>query len=142
MSAAIRLSAALALLFGLTSAQAADYGGQAASPMMMHDDCGSSGVLGRIKSRFAYAERNTWHRGFVIASIGNPRPSGHPFAEPGWVKRDYCRADTVMSDGSAHPVFYVVEHGLGFAGIGRDVDFCVPGLDPWHVHDGDCRTVR
>jgi hypothetical protein len=51
-------------------------------------------------------------------------------------------ADAVMTDGSASPVYYVVEHGLGFVGLGSDIDFCVPGLDPWHVHDGDCRTVR
>jgi hypothetical protein len=109
---------------------------------MAEGACGATGALGRIKSRFAWAERNTWHRGFTIATIGNARPSGHPFAEPGLVKRDYCRADAVMTDGSAYPVFYVVEHGMGFAGLGRYVDFCVLGLDPWHVHDGDCRTVR
>ncbi len=140
-----RSLAALALLFGLNSAQAADFGNAAASPTVIHDDdtaCAGFGVLGHIKSHYAYAERHVLHRGFVIASIDNPRPSGHPYAEPGWVKRDYCQADAVMSDGSAHPVFYVVEHGLGFVGIGHDVDFCVPGLDPWHVHDGDCRTVR
>ena len=47
-----------------------------------------------------------------------------------------------MTNGSFYPVYYTIEHGLGFAGIGRYVDFCVPGLDPWHVHDGDCRTVQ
>ncbi len=77
-----------------------------------------------------------------MAKIDNPRPSGHPYAEPGFVKRDYCMADSVMTNGRSYPVYYVVEHGLGFAGIGRNIDFCVPGLDPWHVHDGDCRTVR
>ncbi len=104
--------------------------------------CANPGVLGRIKSRFAWAERETWRRGFVMASIGNPRPSGHHYAEPGVVKRDFCMADSVMTDGSVRPVYYVVEHGLGFVGIGRNIDFCVLGLDPWHIHDGGCRTVR
>ena len=104
--------------------------------------CASADALARIQRIFAWAERTLWHRGFVMESIDNPRPSGHPYAEPGLVKRDYCVADSVMTDGSAHPVYYAIEHGLGFVGIGSDVDFCVPGLDPWHVHDGDCRTVR
>jgi hypothetical protein len=104
--------------------------------------CTSAGALFRIKHIFAWADRNQWHRGFVISEIGNPRPSGHPYAEPGLVKRDYCVADSVMTDGTAWPVYYVVEHGLGFVGLGSDIDFCVPGLDPWHIHDGDCRTVR
>jgi hypothetical protein len=141
--AAHRTLAALALLLGLGPATAADFG--AATPpvvTMAEGECGDSGALSRIKSRFAWAERNTWHRGFTIATIGNARPSVHPFAEPGLVKRDYCRADAVMTDGTAYQVFYVVEHGMGFASLGNYVDFCVLGLDPWHVHDGDCRTVR
>ncbi len=143
MSAA-RSLAALALLLGLGSAQAADVGVVMAPPTTAYADsaCSDSGVLGRIKGHFAYGERHTWHRGFLIASLDNPRPSGHPYAEPGVVKRDYCRADSVMTDGRPYPVFYVIEHTLGFAGVGRNVDFCVPGLDPWHIYDGDCRTVR
>lgn len=104
--------------------------------------CSSANALARVKHNFAWAERTLWHRGFVISQIGNPRPSGHPYAEPGLVARDYCMADSIMTDGSMHPVYYVIEHGLGFVGLGSDVDSCVPGLDPWHVHDGDCRTVR
>ena len=136
------LSAAM-LLIGLVSGpvSAADF----TSPAIVtapESECTSARALSRIKHIFAWADRNQWHRGFVISEIGNPRPSGHPYAEPGLVKRDYCVADSVMTDGTAWPVYYVVEHGLGFAGIGSDIDFCVPGLDPWHIHDGDCRTVR
>ena len=140
----IRLIAAIALLLTLAPAQAADYGAPMIAPAAVsaENPCDGLGVLGHIKGRFAYAERNTWHRGFLIGEIGNARPSGHHFAEPGYVKRDYCRADAVMTNGAPYPVFYVIEHGLGFAGLGRDIDFCVPGLDPWHIHDGDCRTVR
>jgi hypothetical protein len=106
------------------------------------ESCTVPGVLARIQHRFAFAERTLWHRGFVIDRIDNPRPSGHPYAEPGLVHRDFCVADSVMTNGSAYPVYYAIEQGLGFAGLGRNVDFCVLGLDPWHVHDGDCRTVR
>ena len=104
--------------------------------------CASDNALARIQRIFAHAEETLWHRGFVIDSIDNPRPSGHPYAEPGLVRRDYCMADTLMSNGAAYPVFYVIEHQLGFVGIGSEVDHCILGLDPWRVHDGGCRTVR
>lgn len=141
---AIRLTAALALLLGLGSANAADVMVVQPPPatMAMDSNCSDSGALREIKGRFAWAERHTWHRGFVMAELGNPRPSGHPFPEPGIVERDFCQADAVMNNGMPYQVFYVVEHGLGFVGIGSEVDYCVLGLDPWHVHDGDCRTVR
>jgi hypothetical protein len=112
------------------------------APAPLESACDDSGALNRIVKRFGWAERTQWHRGFEIQTIDNPRPSGHPYAEPGLVHRDYCVADTVMTNGSFYPVYYTIEHGLGFAGVGRSVDFCVLGLDPWHVHDGACRTVR
>ena len=142
----MRTFQAAALLVILTGAQA--WAADHPFPMVISapatDDfaCGNAGVIDDIMDDFAWAERTQWHRGFVMQSIENPRPSGHRFAEPGLVKRDYCVADTIMSNGMQFPVYYAIERGLGFVGIGSDVDFCVPGLDPWHVHDGDCRTVR
>jgi hypothetical protein len=112
------------------------------APAILASACDDTGALDRIVGRFGWAERTQWHRGFEIQTIGNPRPSSHRFAEPGLVRRDYCVADSIMTNGVPYPVYYTIEHGLGFAGLGRYVDFCVPGLDPWHVHDGDCRTVR
>jgi hypothetical protein len=133
--------AAMLLILAAGSAAAADL----TTPAVVTDAyavCASGNALARIKHTFARAEETLWHRGFVIETIENPRPSGHPYNEPGLVKRDYCVADTVMTNGAAHPVYYVIEHGLGFVGIGTDVDSCVPGLDPWHIYDGSCRTVR
>lgn len=132
---------ALALLS--PPAVAADFAFPRSVPAaVLSSACMDAGALDRIVDRFAWAERTQWHRGFVIETISNPRSSGHPFVEPGLVERDYCMANSVMTNGNVHPVYYTIEHGLGFAGIGRYVDFCVLGLDPWHVHDGYCRTVR
>ena len=36
-----------------------------------------------------------------MASLENPRLSGHPFYEPGIIKREYCIADSFMTNGSA-----------------------------------------
>ena len=104
--------------------------------------CSRGDALDDIMGDFAWAERRQWHRGFVMQSLENPRPSGHHFNEPGLVKRDYCVADAMMDNGMQFPVYYAIEHGLGFVGLGSNVDFCVLGLDPWHIYDGHCRTVR
>lgn len=140
----IRIAAVLLLTLANGPAVAADQLSPLviSAPIAADGSCTVPGVLARIQHRFAFAERTLWHRGFVIDSIDNPRPSGHPYSEPGLVRRDYCVADSVMTNGGSHPVYYAIEHGLGFAGLGRNVDFCVLGLDPWHVYDGDCRTVR
>jgi hypothetical protein len=136
--------AVIAVLAGPGLAGAADAAGDVVhpAPAAVGSACGDAFALGRIQSRFAYAEQRTWRRGFAMERLDNPRPSGHPYAEPGLIQRDYCMADAVMTNGDIRTVYYAIEHGVGFAGLGRDVDFCVLGLDPWHVHDGACRTVR
>jgi hypothetical protein len=145
----MRTLSSLTLLAALALPALAGGAAQAADPYVVgtpavqfDTECSDAGVLRGIRSRFAYAERRTWRRGYVMDRLENPRPSGHPYAEPGIIARDYCVADAVMTNGDIRVVYYAVEHGVGFAGIGRYVDFCVLGLDPWHVHDGSCRTVR
>jgi hypothetical protein len=139
-----RFFAALAAALLGAPALAADVSGPMVVSTQPADDvvCGHPGVIDHIMDNFAWSERTLWHRGFVMQSIDNPRPSGHPYAEPGLVVRDYCTADSTMSNGMQFPVYYAIEHGLGFVGIGSNIDFCVLGLDPWHVYDGYCRTVR
>ncbi|HEX9904842.1 MAG TPA: hypothetical protein VGA77_07755 [Propylenella sp.] len=140
----MRLPAVLAMLLATGHAQAADLPGRIAVPAPLEIDtaCADPAVLDRIMARFAWAERNTWRRGFVMASLDNPRLSGHPYVEPGIIERQYCMADSPMTNGDIRTVYYAIEFGVGFASIGNYVDFCVLGLDPWHVHDGACRTVR
>ncbi|MFC3071784.1 hypothetical protein [Shinella pollutisoli] len=58
------------------------------------------------------------------------------------VERHYCHADIALSDGGRHDLWYLVEHGMGFAGYGLHVEFCVAGLDPWHVYGAACRSLR
>lgn len=145
MSRSILMAAAL-IVAGLFSgaAAAADLPGPILVPGALAVDgaCASERVTGRIMARFDWAERRTWRRGFTMAALADPRPSGHPFVEPGIIERSYCMADATMSDGSMATVYYAIEYGQGFASLGNYVDFCVLGLDPWHVHDEACRTVR
>ncbi len=129
---------------GIATAQAADLPNRVVvkEPIERDDPCADLDVLRAIADRFAWAERKTWHRGFVMASLQNGRVGEHPYFEPGLIHREYCRADSVMTNGRPHAVYYTIEFGQGFASIGNYVDFCVLGLDPWRVHDEACRTVR
>lgn len=111
-------------------------------PIQVEEPCADPFVLARIKGRFAWAEKNTWHRGFDMATLAKARFSDHPFFEPGIIERKYCQAEARMTNDTTHTVYYAIEIGQGFASIGNYVDFCVLGLDPWHVHDEACRTVR
>lgn len=139
-----RVLAAFAIWVAAASAEAADLPGPIVlnEPIETDNPCADVQVLHKIAERFAWAERNTWHRGFVMAALQNGRFSGHPYFEPGIVRRGYCAADSIMSNGSRHTVYYAIEFGVGFASMGNYVDFCVLGLDPWHVHDEACRAVR
>lgn len=139
-----RVLAALAMTMAAGAVQAADLPG----PIVVKGaidtvtPCADLDVLNEIADRFAWEERNTWHRGFVMASLRNGRFSNHPFFEPGLILRHYCMADSAMTNGLTRTVYYVIEVGQGFASIGNYVDFCVLGLDPWHVYNEACRTVR
>ena len=139
-----RLVGALGAALVATSAYGADLPTRFVvnEPIKTENPCADLNVLTRMADRFAWAERNTWHRGFVMASLANGRTGEHSYFEPGIVHREYCRADSVMTNGRRHAVYYTIEFGQGFASIGNYVDFCVVGLDPWHVHDDACRAVR
>ena len=105
--------------------------------------CNNKRVLRQIVDRFAWAENETWHRGFVIARIEEPRlrytigPR-----DLGTIPHRHCVARAVMTNGRAYTLYYTTEEEMGFASIGDGVNFCIDGLDPWRVHDGFCRTVR
>jgi len=110
-----RLLFALALLPSGGIASAADIMVPPASGAYVNV-CADSGVLARIASRFAWAERNTWHRGFVMQSIENPRPSGHPYYEPGLVARDFAgqtRHWCLLPDHGQHPTVKQAAEILG-----------------------------
>src|SRR3712207_6570632 len=126
-----RLLAALGIALLANAAHGADLPNRAVvkKPIQIENPCADLDVLESIADRFAWAEENTWHRGFVMASIQNGRIGEHPYFEPGLIHREYCRADSVMTNGSAYPVYYTIEFRRGFASIGNYVDFCVLGLD-------------
>ncbi len=104
--------------------------------------CARPGVVSGVISRFNWAERNTFKRGFELAALANPRANPDPVLNVGVIPKRYCVAEAMMTNGMRTTAYYVVAMGQGLASIGNGLDFCLLGLDPWRVHDGECRTVR
>lgn len=65
-----------------------------------------------------------------------PSDEDHP------IGRTYCGATVALSDGYNRDIWYLIEEGQGFAGVGDNVEFCVAGFDRWYVYNGACRVLR
>lgn len=128
----------LVVTIAIAPAQAADAGDTAADVRA----CADARMLARISERFAWAERNTWQRGYQIAAIETPRLRYTVFRGPSMIRHRHCRASALMTNGARRTLFYTVSAGMGLASIGQGVDFCLAGLDPWRVHGAACRSLR
>lgn len=104
--------------------------------------CADARMLARITERFAWAERNTWRRGYQVATIEAPRQRYSVFNGPSMIGHRHCRAVALMTNGAKRTLFYTLSAGMGLASIGDGVDFCLAGLDPWRVHGAACRSLR
>ncbi|MBD9371734.1 hypothetical protein IB238_03635 [Rhizobium sp. ARZ01] len=130
-------------------AKAADYGNYAevrpayASPAQA-SVCADPGVLGFITRRFEYKAANYIRQNLSIYEIRRAQLTQfEPFnGYISSVQRQYCVADATLTDGSHRPLFYLIERPWGFAGMGRSIEFCIPGLDPWYVYGDDCASLR
>jgi len=116
--------------------------GERAQAFTQFPDCVEHKVLRNITKRFNRAERDTWHRGVDMLHISNPHGHGHFGFRESPIQRQYCHAYAHLSDGKRRKVYYLIEEGMGFAGFGWRVQFCIPRYDPWRIYDGYCRTVR
>jgi hypothetical protein len=65
-----------------------------------------------------------------------------PYGEDQPIARRYCGATAQLSDGGSRTIWYLIEDGMGLAGIGDNVEFCVSGFDRWMVYNGRCRVLR
>jgi capsid protein len=142
--APLALSAALCAASSLgtaPAASAADYHGGAVADGTV---CGEDWVLARISRNFDHQVRNVPHLPDVeIVEFRGPHMRRfHPAVQESEVERTYCGATVQLSDGHSRAVWYFIEEGMGFAGVGANVEACIDGFDRWNVYDGRCRVAR
>ncbi|MCY6380102.1 hypothetical protein [Hoeflea prorocentri] len=105
--------------------------------------CDSPSVFRTISHRFRIADRNVIQRDLAIVDYLDVYERNYePATEMHRIARRYCQGKVAMSDGHTRSIWYLIEKGQGFAGVGDNVEFCIDGLDPWHVYGAYCRSVR
>ncbi|MDA4846989.1 hypothetical protein [Hoeflea poritis] len=135
----IAIAAAIALpgLFAGAVAPAQAFG------LHAFKSCDSPAVLRTITHRFGIADRNVLHMGIAIEDYFNIHQNRYtPRTDTEFIERRYCHGQVAMSDGHTRTIWYLIESGQGFAGIGDNVEFCISGLDSWHIYGANCRSVR
>ena len=130
---------ALGLLAGATAASADLY---TLRPFQKFPECDAANVYYRIKDRFNWAENKTFHYGVEIDRLSHGHQRGLVTFGPYPIPRRYCQATAWLTNGRRHKVYYRIEEGMGLAGTGYKVEFCLPGYDRWRVYDGNCRVLR
>ncbi|MCC6203971.1 MAG: hypothetical protein IT533_03200 [Hyphomicrobiales bacterium] len=106
-------------------------------------ECEDSGILSRISAKFRHQVRNVPNLPDVsIEEFRRIHQHRYlPYAEDHPIARRYCGATALLSDGRKKDVWYLIEDGMGLAGIGQNVEFCVAGFDRWMVYNGRCRVL-
>ncbi len=107
--------------------------------------CDNPAVLRAITHRFTINDRNVLQRGLAIDDyydIFEDKFVAASEAAGTLIDRRFCRGKVVMNDGRTRTIWYMIELGQGYAGVGANVDYCISGLDPWHIYGAHCRSVR
>jgi capsid protein len=138
----------LAAMLGMSAAFAATPAVRAADLAAVYTDysgvCAENWVLNRITSGFSYQVRHVPNLPNVrIADFHNIYETRYlPAQERRPIGRTYCGAKVALSDGYSRDIWYLIEEGQGYAGLGHNVEFCVDGFDRWFVYNGRCRVLR
>lgn len=105
--------------------------------------CADGAVLGAIDHNFDYRNAHYLHANLDVVELrGIHETYERPADATHLIGRTYCEGTAVMNDHRNRPVWYVIETTMGFAGIGDNVEYCISGLDPWHVYGANCTSVR
>ena len=113
----------------------------AAGPNGAVAECGNATVLSTIDARFDHA---FLHKNKIsiesITKIHQHRLEDATERSP--ISRRYCGGVATMSDGRERTLWYLIEDGMGLAGLGDNVEFCISGLDQLKAYDGRCRVLK
>jgi hypothetical protein len=105
--------------------------------------CDAPQVLSYIQKRFVWTDRHVLKRGLAIESIQRVHRNRSSHGREYWsIPRLYCHGTAYMNDGHKRQIWWLIEGGMGFAGLRDNLEFCVSGLDPFKVHGAWCRSVR
>jgi hypothetical protein len=139
-----RILTGLAFLASLAgSASAADYGAAPATGWDGIPSCAASDVTWKLSEKFAYQDAHLMHSGLAITGLANIHEKGVGDPWQGRITRRYCGATAWLSNGKRAEVVYVIEGPhLSTFSVGWHVESCVAGFDPFHVYDGNCRSIR
>ena len=153
---ATAILATFAALWSYT-ASAADRSSEYQDPFFSNDDywdwlsdkesraCDDPHVLSWISDRFVTQAFNVHHRSdlFIRDIYGIHEHRYTPFdGDYRPIARRYCGGTANMSDGQQRTIWYLIEDGMGLAGMGDNVEICITGLDRWLVYNGSCRILR
>lgn len=105
--------------------------------------CDAPQVLSYIQKRFVWTDRHLLKRGLAIESIERPHRHKNDYSlHNSSIPRLYCNGTAQMNDGHKRQIWWLIEGGMGFAGLRDNLEFCISGLDPFKVHGAWCRSVR
>ena len=147
MARLLALAAGFALSFSALTqtALAADFIGAGVGVYGAEDAiCGHTSVRGTIQSRFRHQVTHVPNLPNVgiVDFYGARLTRYEPATYNSPIERRYCQATARLSDGQDRPIWYLIDYGQGFAGLGDNVEFCVLGFDRWNVYNGACRVLR
>lgn len=104
--------------------------------------CGDPKVLSKIIFRFNEADRDLWHHQQSIYKISGIYERSFEDYYASNINRRYCYGGAILASGERRKVYYVIEQGMGLAGFGWNVEYCLRGSDGWYAYDGWCRVLR
>lgn len=104
--------------------------------------CGFPKVFDRIAWHFYERETQYWESRMTIAGFEHPKEIAMEPWGLEYVPRRFCRADVWTSDGVKRDIYYSIAEGLGEAGIGWGVDWCIVGLDRNLAYAPRCQMAR
>lgn len=139
------LAAALAASFASMVPQLPAWAADAVAIYAQEDPiCAHRSVQSAIAHRFRHQVTHVPHLPNVgiVDLYGASLTRYEPATPNSPIERRYCAATAQLTDGQNRPVWYLIEYGQGFAGLGDNVEFCVLGFDRWNVYNAACSVLR
>jgi hypothetical protein len=104
--------------------------------------CDDSGVLDRIRERFAEKESEYWNSGRTLGFADRVAQIGYRSNGVAYIPRRYCVARMQLDNGRRVQVDYQVQADLGIIGWGYGVEWCVVGFDRNLAYAPSCVVTR